>query len=197
MLCIFFFEFLSICYLCAKSHLNNEYPAVPPMPWMFPIMKCWQYIVTGVLLIKEHVRPPAAKHAFWNCSQHLAGSSRLDTQACDFAMPSSIAINTARQPPLAPPIVAFSAVATASLCLSIYHPLTGLCVQAPRTCVPESGFLQRGHLPSDGSQDKSSESTETIRPQQVGILEGPMPELEGIPIDCRGVFLGYSCHGMQ
>ena len=45
MLLIFFFVFLSICYFCAKSHLNNMNPAAPPMPWMFQIMKGWRYIV--------------------------------------------------------------------------------------------------------------------------------------------------------
>ena len=51
MLLIFFFVLLSICYLCAKSRLNNMNPAVPSMPilWMFHIMECWGYIVTTVL----------------------------------------------------------------------------------------------------------------------------------------------------
>ena len=29
-------------------------------------MKCWQHIVTNVLLNKEHVWTHAAKHSFWN-----------------------------------------------------------------------------------------------------------------------------------
>ena len=80
MLLIFFFVFLSICYLCAKSHLNNMNPAAPPMPWMFQIMpsvKHWQYIITIVLFNEKHVRTHAAEHAFWNTShwQFLAGNS--------------------------------------------------------------------------------------------------------------------------
>ena len=78
MLLIFCFMFLSICYLCylcAKSHLNNVNPAAPPMPWMFQIMKRWQFTVTSVLFNEKHVRTHAAKHAFWNISQHLAGDS--------------------------------------------------------------------------------------------------------------------------
>ena len=77
MLIIFyvFLVVLSICYLCAKSHLNNMNPAAPPMPWVFQTMKRWQYIVTGVLFNEKHVRAHAAKHAFWNITQHLAGNS--------------------------------------------------------------------------------------------------------------------------
>ena len=72
-----FIVFLSICYLCAKSHLNNMNPAEPPMLWMFQTMKHWKYTVTSVLFDEKHVRTHASKDAFWNIYQHLAGENLI------------------------------------------------------------------------------------------------------------------------
>ena len=54
--------------------------------------------------------------------------------------------------------------------------------------MPESGFLQRGHLPSDLSRIGLLKTS-----GQFGIPEGPMPELEGICNSASLQLPGVSC----
>ena len=133
MLLTIFLICLSICYRCAKLDLNNINSADPPMLWMSHITKFWRCIVTkvtDVLLNEKHVRTHAAsillESSLSTWPRILESTHKPVALRCHPASAS----NTARQPPLAPSMMAFSAIAAAlSLCLSEYNPLTSLCDQ--------------------------------------------------------------------
>ena len=54
---------LSVCYLCAKQHLDDMNPAIPTLLLTFQTMNRWRYIVIRVLFNEKHVRSHATKLA--------------------------------------------------------------------------------------------------------------------------------------